>query len=115
MLFMSRKLTSTIYQLIYLHLCSSFCRYNTSSCDVDFLGDGDLNTLWQAEDGMDRAVVTVGLSAPLSISKVFVQFESMLPLAALLQFLPEESTEWRDLQYFADNCSTRFDMINNAG
>ena len=91
------------------------CRYITmGSGAVKLLQDGDLNTFWRSKDEETSVNVTVGLMAPLSISKVFIRFQSPLPQAATLRYLPNGSTEWRDLQYFADDCSTRFSLSSNA-
>ena len=91
-----------------------YYRYNSDAHVVDFLADDSLETTWQSASGEMWVVLTLGLNSTISLSKVFIRFQSPLPLGAQLQYYPNASTSWQDLQYFADDCITRFDMANNA-
>ena len=88
-------------------------RYNLAAHTSEFLADGSQASYWQSESGDMTVTVALGFSSSVSLSKIFIHFETPLPAAAILQFLPEGTSTWEDLQYFADNCTKRFNMEDN--
>ena len=93
---------------------NTFCRYNSSAHVVDFLADNSLETTWQSESGESSVSVTLGLNTSISLSKIFIHFESPLPLAVELQYYHSTNATWQTLQYYADDCVARFNMPNDS-
>lgn len=89
-------------------------RYNSGAHTSDFAADGSNSTYWESDSGQESATISLGFNSTVSLSKVFVHFQSPLPSKATLQFLRDGETSWEDLQFFADDCSTQFGMENNA-
>lgn len=91
----------------------SFARYNTDAYAVEFLSDGSNETFWQSASNVSPVTVQLHLRSEVDLSKIFITFESALPPSAKLEYL-DESSGWVPLQYWADNCTERFELDNNG-
>lgn len=88
-------------------------RYNISAHPADFSTDSSLTTSWQSATDITNpssVSLVVGLAPPVSLSKIFVTFNSSLPAATTLEYYSVQDSTWRHLQYFARDCSTAFSI-----
>jgi hypothetical protein len=77
--------------------------------------DDSATTAWQSADDETPVAFVVGLSTPTALSKVFVTFQAAPSYeAAMLQFSTSNDTEWRNLQYYAEDCMASFNMATNS-
>ena len=80
---------------------------------AEFSADTSTATTWQSNDNDSPVSLVVGLSPAVSLSKIFITFSSSLPAKTTLQYYSEQASQWRDLQYFAENCEQSFQMGND--
>ena len=91
----------------------SFSRYNTDAYAVEFLSDGSNETFWRSASNVSPVTVQLHLRSEINLSKIFITFESALPPSAKLEYF-NESSLWDPLQYWADDCTERFELDNNG-
>ena len=109
----------TVYRFLFIHnksirFCSQLStRFNTTSYAVEFISDGNNDTFWRSVTNESPVIVQLQLDQTTNLSKIFIFFESPLPLSAELEYLNENSM-WSPLQYWADNCNERFGLENNG-
>ena len=106
-----------------MHVCNTAplllrvatCRYlSNSTVPTEFAVDNSNLTVWRSAGGDSPVTFIVGLNTSITLSKVFVTFQSPSPYRkAVLQFLSTTSSEWMDLQYYAENCSSSFEQTPN--
>ena len=80
---------------------------------AEFSTDTSTTTMWQSDDSDSPVSLVVGLSPAVSLSKIFIRFSSNFPAKATLQYYSEQASDWRDLQYFAQDCMQSFQMGND--
>lgn len=80
---------------------------------VDLLFDESSDTYWQSEVNTSLVNIQLHLSSVTNLSKIFITFESPLPPSVQLDYLDPDSI-WVPLQYWADDCMTRFSMENDG-
>lgn len=88
-------------------------RYDMNARTAEFSTDTSTTTMWQSDDNETPVSLVVGLSPAISLSKIFIRFSSNLPVKTTLQYYSEQVSDWRDLQYFAQDCTQSFDMGND--
>lgn len=72
-------------------------------------------TVWQSRSGEAPVAFIVGLSMPTVLSKIIVTFQTSPSYqTAVLQFAPSAGAEWQNLQYYAMDCMTSFNVPTNA-
>lgn len=82
---------------------------------TDFGADSSTSTVWTSESSESPVEYVVGLSTSIELSKIFVTFlPSSSYQTAVLQFFSAADSNWKDLQYYAVNCSESFDLAENA-
>ena len=97
--------------MIIKMLFSKFLRYNTSEHAVEFIGDDSFSTYWESETNETVAAITVEFEDPISISKIFIHFQSSLPQSLELQYFTKDS--WSVLQYYSTDCFVDFHEMAN--
>ena len=91
-------------------------RYDTTARTAEFSADTSITTMWQSNDNESSPVsLVIGLRPSISLSKIFITFSSSLPEKTTLQYFSEQASDWRDLQYYAEDCTQSFEMGNDEG
>ena len=104
------NLTNRVHTLQYLIL--SLRRYDATAHAVDFLFDNCSETYWQSAAGVTPVTIQLQLDTYVNLSKIFISFESELPLSAKLEY--RHDSQWVPLQYWADDCNASFTLQNNG-
>lgn len=90
-------------------------RYNVTPHVVDLLFDDSSDTYWQSEVDASIVNIQLHLSSITNLSKIFITFESALPLSVQLDYMYlDPDSIWIPLQYWADDCMERFSMENDG-
>ena len=103
----------TILVLHWLVIYNNLCRYNRNAPIPEFSTDISTSTMWQSNSNDSPVSLVVGLRPAVSLSKIFITFSSNFPAKATLQYYSEQASDWRDLQYFAQDCIQSFQMRND--
>lgn len=78
-----------------------------------FAIDDSSSTFWSSRASDSPVLFIVGFDDSITLSKVFVTFQTSLPYQrATLQLY--NGIEWVDVQYYATNCTESFGMAANA-
>ena len=80
--------------------------------DIEFIGDMNFDTAWLSDSDEAASLVTVEFEAEVSLSKIFVYFQSSPPRSLELQYLTTDDS-WRALQYYSVDCFEDFQEMSN--
>ncbi len=80
--------------------------------DIEFIGDMNFGTAWVSDSNETASLVTVEFESEVSLSKIFVYFQSSLPRSLELQYLTTDDS-WSVLQYYSVDCFEDFQEMSN--
>lgn len=99
----------------YPEKINNFRFSESSGLPTDFAADTSQQTAWTSGSGNTPVTFVVGLSAAVTLSKIFVTFLSSSYQTAVLQFLgADNSSVWMNLQYYAKDCSSSFGLVSEG-
>ncbi|XP_013386515.1 usherin-like [Lingula anatina] len=88
-------------------------RLNNYSHPLEFLNDGDGNSIW-VSSFLDDVTITIDLQDEFQVFYVVLQFYSPLPTTVTIERKRAGSPVWERWQLYASDCNAVFSLDNNG-